>query len=402
MSDGLRSLKYGIGDQTTSNLTKQNLKNIGLFSAQMLPGSDIARETGLSSIEPTISEDIKNKRYMDALLKAISTAGDVGTGTGAIMMGTGAGAPLGAAVIGASQLAKLAAKMASKTKVPEIAKDLNTTEAITGYIIDPAKLSRNQLITKIENNKEIKTKTNNYLDEQGYGDTIPVYRIISVQDKTVGLPGRKKVIKKAEIGKENLISGSLTPEANLKTIKFFQDKGATQQQIVRYDVPRDKIKLTMGSIKDDITQNVNKKLKQKGFGQEKISGVETITNPSKSAKNLIDMQEEIIADVSGLKQTVLGSPRDLVPIDVNRILSGEIKTLKDFKNNLPSSFSYASQEDWNKLYNKKISLDEFRKIENAKTKEAFDKIIDFYGIKIKKNQGGMVMRDPYKREERFI
>jgi predicted XRE-type DNA-binding protein len=315
-------------------------------------------------------------------------------------MGTGAGAPLGAAVIGASQLAKLAAKMASKTKVPEIAKDLNTTEAITGYIIDPAKLSRNQLITKIENNKEIKTKTNNYLDEQGYGDTIPVYRIISVQDKTVGLPGRKKVIKKAEIGKENLISGSLTPEANLKTIKFFQDKGATQQQIVRYDVPRDKIKLTMGSIKDDITQNVNKKLKQKGFGQEKISGVETITNPSKSAKNLIDMQEEIIADVSGLKQTVLGSPRDLVPIDVNRILSGEIKTLKDFKNNLPSSFSYASQEDWNKLYNKKISLDEFRKIENAKTKEAFDKIIDFYGIKINKligkAKGGTVLKDYHK------
>ena len=108
----------------------------------------------------------------------------------------------------------------------------------------------------------------------------------------------------------------------------------------------------MGSVKSDITQNVNKKLKQKGFGQEKISGVETITNPSKSAKNLIDMQEEVIADVSGLKQTVLGSPQDLVPIDVNRILSGEIKTFKDFKNNLTPSFSYASQEDVNKLLNK--------------------------------------------------
>ena len=599
-------MKYGVGPQDAGQ--KGSWKDVATLGAQMLPGSDIAREVGASDLEPTISEDIKNKRYMDALLKAISTAGDVGTGTGAIMMGTGAGAVPGAALIGASQLAKLAAKAARKKpilyhttdarkgiqgelktgadlgfhlggnaeisrnaaittrrnikdlktekfeldakpeeiltlkrrggpfepddfademlnekfitkkehsklfdnildleekyghgnkeyyqaanrmykkflqeknikaikyfnevdagpnklfkdvmakadiddilgytailkgerhthprlkdldltdtgidvkpadsyvifdssvikkvpEIPEIAKDLNTTEAITGYIIDPVKLSRNQLITKIGNNKEIKTKTTNYLDEQGYGDTIPVYRIISVQDETAGLPGRKKIITKAEIEKESLISGSLTPEANLKTIKFFQDKGATQQQIVRYDVPRDKIKLTMGSVKSDITQNVNKKLKQKGFGQEKISGVETITNPSKSAKNLIDMQEEVIADVSGLKQTVLGSPRDLVPIDVNRILSGEIKTLKDFKNNLPSSFSYASQEDWNKLYNKKISLDEFRKIENAKTKEAFDKIIDFYGIKIKKNQGGMIMRDPYKREERFI
>ena len=119
MADGLRSLKYGIGDQTTSNLTKQDLKNIGLFSAQMLPGSDIAREVGASDLEPTISEDIKNKRYMDALLKGISTAGDIGTGTGAVMMGTGAGAPLGAAVIGASQLAKLAAKAARKAKVPD-------------------------------------------------------------------------------------------------------------------------------------------------------------------------------------------------------------------------------------------------------------------------------------------
>lgn len=395
-----RSMKYGVGSQDAGQ--KGSLKDVATFGAQMLPGSDIAREVGASDLEPTISEDIKNKRYMDALLKGISTAGDVGTGTGAVMMSTGAGAVPGAALIGASQLAKLAAKIARKTKVPEIAKDLNTTEAITGYVIDPVRLSRNQLIAKIKNNKEIKTKTTNYLNGQGYGDTIPVYRIIAVQDETAGLPGRKKIITKAKIEKESLISGSLTPEANLKTIKFFQDKGATEQQIVRYDVPRDKIKLAMGSVKNDITQNVNKKLKQKGFGQEKISGVEIVTNPSKSAKNLINMQEEVIADVSGLKQTVLGSPQDLVPIDVNRILSGEIKTFKDFKNNLTPSFSYASQEDVNKLLNKKISLNEFRRIENNKTKEAFNKILDFYGIKINKNQGGMIMRDPYKREERFI
>ena len=108
MAEGLRSLKYGIGDQRTS---KQDLKNMGLLSAQMLPMSDIARETGLSSIEPTIYQDLKNKRYMDALLKGISTAGDVGTGTGAVMMTTGAGAVPGALLISASQAAKRASKM---------------------------------------------------------------------------------------------------------------------------------------------------------------------------------------------------------------------------------------------------------------------------------------------------
>jgi ribosomal protein S18 acetylase RimI-like enzyme len=109
-------MKYGVGPQDAGQ--KGSWKDVATLGAQMLPGSDIAREVGASDLEPTISEDIKNKRYMDALLKAISTAGDVGTGTGAIMMGTGAGAVPGAALIGASQLAKLAAKMARKARVP--------------------------------------------------------------------------------------------------------------------------------------------------------------------------------------------------------------------------------------------------------------------------------------------
>ena len=109
-------MKYGVGPQDAGQ--KGSWKDVATLGAQMLPGSDIAREVGISKLEPTISEDIKNKRWMDALLKTISTAGDVGTGTGAVMMATGAGAVPGAAVIGASQLAKLAAKMARKARVP--------------------------------------------------------------------------------------------------------------------------------------------------------------------------------------------------------------------------------------------------------------------------------------------
>jgi len=110
-------MKYGVGPQDAGQ--KGSWKDVATFGAVMSPGSDIAREVGISKLEPTISEDIKNKRWMDALLKTISTAGDVGTGTGAVMMATGAGAVPGAAVIGASQLAKLAAKAARKAKVPD-------------------------------------------------------------------------------------------------------------------------------------------------------------------------------------------------------------------------------------------------------------------------------------------
>jgi hypothetical protein len=104
-----RSMKYGVGSQDAGG--KGSLKDIARFGAQMLPGSEIAREVGVSDLEPTISEDIKTKRYMDALLKAIGVAGDVGTGTGAVMMTTGAGAVPGALLIGASQAAKRASKM---------------------------------------------------------------------------------------------------------------------------------------------------------------------------------------------------------------------------------------------------------------------------------------------------
>ena len=65
MADGLSSLKYGIGNQDGGY--KTSWKDTATFGAQMLPMSDIARETGLSDLESTISEDIKNERWLDAL-----------------------------------------------------------------------------------------------------------------------------------------------------------------------------------------------------------------------------------------------------------------------------------------------------------------------------------------------
>jgi len=278
----------------------------------------------------------------------------------------------------------------TEVAIPEIAKDLNTTEAITSYVVAPDKLSRNELMAKIEDDPEVKTKTDKYLDDQGYTeDTIPVYRIISVKDVTKGPFFNQKVLEKAEIGEESIISGSLSPEANVKTINFMQNKGATKQEVVRYDVPRNKIKLTIKAYKDDIKQTSNKKIKEKGFGQQKIRGFQTVTNPSKTAKNLIEMQDEVIADVTGLKKNVLGSPKVLDAFDTDKLLKKGYKDYKEFKADLEPNRSYASMEDFDNMYNKKISIEQFKEIEDKKTKEAFDKVTNFYKLGAPKQDEGI-------------
>ena len=73
----VRSLREGIGSQDVPELTNQQLQDILLFGAQMLPGSDIAREIGASKLEPPIAEDVAEKKIIDPLLKGISTTGDV-------------------------------------------------------------------------------------------------------------------------------------------------------------------------------------------------------------------------------------------------------------------------------------------------------------------------------------
>ena len=47
----------------------------------------------------------------------------------------------------------------TEVAIPENIKDLNSTEAITSYVIAPEDVNRNQLIAKIENDPEVKAKT---------------------------------------------------------------------------------------------------------------------------------------------------------------------------------------------------------------------------------------------------
>lgn len=94
----VRSLREGIGRQDVPELTNQQLQDILLFGAQMLPGSDIAREIGASKLEPPIAEDVAEKKVIDPLLKGISTTGDVVLASAPL---TGPGA-LGTAAVGAT------------------------------------------------------------------------------------------------------------------------------------------------------------------------------------------------------------------------------------------------------------------------------------------------------------
>jgi len=98
----VRSLREGIGRQDVSPITieqaRDALEKMTLFGAQMLPGSDIAREIGASKLEPPIAEDVAEKKVIDPLLKGISTTGDVMLASAPL---TGPGA-LGTAAVGAT------------------------------------------------------------------------------------------------------------------------------------------------------------------------------------------------------------------------------------------------------------------------------------------------------------
>lgn len=186
----------------------------------------------------------------------------------------------------------------------------------------PEKITRNQLITHpaISGRDNVNPnivldfdaaadKTNTYLKEKGFdeGSIVPVYRLIKYKVK--------RDSKGNIIGRENyqdsetLISGSLTPESNLKTLDFFtqSDIGVSKMgmddmyEIVKYNVPQNKIKLAMGAYKNNITSSINKQLKNKNIIAEPEKGFKKV-NPAEDAKKLIDMQDEIIADVSGLKK----------------------------------------------------------------------------------------------------
>ena len=241
--------------------------------------------------------------------------------------------------------------------IPDNLKSLNAEEAITTYITMPEKITRNQLIKHpaISGRDNVNPnivldfdaaadKTNKYLKEKGFdeGSNVSVYRLIKYKVKRD--PKGNIIGRENYQDSETLISGSLTPEANLKTLDFFTQSDIAgskmgmddMYEIVKYNVPQDKIKLAMGAYKNNITSSINKQLKNKNIIAEPEKGFKKV-NPAEDAKKLIDMQDEVIADVSGLEKIKLGSFKDYQDLKnqhVDKIIFNKIKNIDDYKNQM--------------------------------------------------------------------
>ena len=192
--------------------------------------------------------------------------------------------------------------------------DFTTPELITAWTIDQTKVPRAEVAARLKNDPSATARTNEALDDLGYGDTVPVYRYIMLKGDE----------ESAEFVPEGLISATLDPrqlEANI----FFMDKTQpvftdTVQRIVRYDVPRDRIAGYLPAFSDQIKRGVNKAVKERGIGQKKITGTKVVTNPAEHSKTLLGLQDEVIADVSDLEPKFFSTPsyssRGVVPRDV--------------------------------------------------------------------------------------
>ena len=299
-------------------------------------------------------------------------------------------------------------------------KDLNTEEAITSYVIAPDKIDRTQLVNKINKDKNIQKKTDEFLNKKGFKkeNTIPIYRII-----TSNKPN--EIIKD-----EKLISGSLNIKQHLNVFDEFKDK-AQYTNVIRYDVPKKNIKVAMEAHKKDIKEKSNKIIKELGYGQNPVSGktikdmqnqimggtkyVDKVENPAKRAKELIEKQGEVIVDVSNVPKKTITS-RDAKNFlsnqgEVDLIKEGKIKTYDDYINYIISSQGamYGGNRQLGQLAREALrgkpgaskKLEEIYKdilIEQA------DELTDFYNLprlSIKK-QGGMVMRSDNYNTQRAI
>ena len=237
----------------------------------------------------------------------------------------------------------------SLPKIIDIHDDLSFPELLTGYIVSPDTLERGikhgvtrpELVNRINKSPELQNLSRSSLEKKGYTDTVPLYRLGHA--------------KEGEFVSEGIVSTSLTPKSHLDTVKYLTE-GKTgglfdevlDLRMIRYDVPIEKVIGYLPAFKNQIKRGVNKAVKSKNMGQQHIKGFKKIGDPSKHAKKLLGMQEEVIADVTGLvpnylkifdTNSKLFNPSKVSSRHWDRIAkigSGEIKTVKDFRKTMPS------------------------------------------------------------------
>ena len=100
--------------------------------------------------------------------------------------------------------------------------DLNTEELIAGYIIEPrlvkadgtnapstkTAVSRAELATRLQSDNAFQKASNKALDDKGYGDTVPIFRVITNKQDTMNL------------NNEQLVSGLLDKNKILKLHEY--------------------------------------------------------------------------------------------------------------------------------------------------------------------------------------
>lgn len=257
--------------------------------------------------------------------------------------------------------------------------DFNTEELISGYVIQPLisgspqkSVAREELAKKLIDDTEFQNISNKALDDKGYDDFVSIYRIITNKPEAM------------RIGDEKFISGLLDKDKIFPLHEFFTNEKASmfdKSFLLKYDVPRDRIAGYLPSYEDKITRDVNKKIKEKGIGQTKISGLDTVTNPAKFTKEKLRFQDEIIADVSDIKPKVLATDgfSDFEPIDLNTqkriyikdIAEEKIKTPADLENKY-KTFSFAK--------NVKSFRDMIPPTQDPNAQKYIDEVKEFFDI----------------------
>tara|TARA_R100001126_G_C4858597_1_gene166043 strand:+ start:49 stop:1278 length:1230 start_codon:yes stop_codon:yes gene_type:complete len=282
--------------------------------------------------------------------------------------------------------------------------DLSVEELITGYVLAPTvKQKRNdnvsidELAMRLKKDPETQNqnkKLNKRLDEEGYGETVSVFRMVRNPSKE-------------DIKKEEIVSASLSSEGLGFNLDFFTmgkigfDDKVT---ILKYDVPRKDIIGYFPFMKDKIKQTtVNKKIREKNMVPD-ISGFEKITNPSKSAKDLIEKQDEIIVNVSKLEPKILKRPfseKDFNYITMEGRMARSfadksIKNESDLSTQMGPNYSVLNPFTFPKRYKEKygedLSTEKFNELEQQAKKEVVEHFNKFFTPKkeIKKAKGGQV------------
>lgn len=261
--------------------------------------------------------------------------------------------------------------------------DLSTPELITSWVIEPSKVNRAEVASRLLSQPDVVARSNQALDTLGYGDTVPMFRLV-------------KLTNDGDLQSESLISATLDPNKVPSNIKFLTEgkfgmTTPTDYRLVRYDVPRDKIAGYLPAVADDIKRTVNRAVKEKGFGQENVPGMTTVTDPAQHAKDLIKLQDEVIADVSGLKPTVLvddsGRPMNMLSMGgtlPKLIAEGRVTTPEDISELMPNYFALNPME-----YARQGKNFPFEVAEKQARQDLISRYQDFFGIQ-NKAEGGVV------------